>query len=215
MFGSLFRFLIFGARKSRTGTVIYVGMNFGCIYVLDFVISQSMDRIKQLEEEIAELKRARAEAKLHTDRFRAIFEHSRLGNKIINKDLEIIQANKALVDLLGFDDKADIIGRRILEFAPADRHADWAFLQEKLWSNLTPSFSLETCLFTKTGAIVWCQVTSILIPNDGDTLGYTIIEDITEQHKLRMQGKILYQLRVMNLKLRLPIFKRQFRSLIK
>ncbi|WP_461450412.1 PAS domain S-box protein [Mucilaginibacter sp.] len=42
------------------------------------------------------------------------------------------------------------------------------------------SFSLETCFRKKDGTIIWCQVTSILFPDSGETLGYTIIEDITE-----------------------------------
>ena len=39
----------------------------------------------------------------------------------------------------------------------------------------------------KDGSVIWCQVTSILFRDNGETLGYTIIEDITEQYKLRQQ----------------------------
>ena len=60
-------------------------------------------------------------------------------------------------------------------------------LQKQLWKEATPSFSLETVLIRKDGSLIWCQVTSILFPDQGETLGYTIIEDITEKHDLRLQ----------------------------
>ena len=120
-------------------------------------------------------------------RFRTVFEASRLGNKIISSDLKILQVNPAMVALLGFETKDDLIGAVILDFTPEEYHRDWKFLQEKLWHKASPSFSLETCLRKKDGTIIWCQVTSILFPDNGETLGYTIIEDITESYNLRMQ----------------------------
>ena len=60
-------------------------------------------------------------------------------------------------------------------------------LQDNLWDKNTPSFSLETCLRKKDGSVIECQITSILFQDKGETLGYTIIEDITEQNKLRSQ----------------------------
>lgn len=120
-------------------------------------------------------------------RFRTVFEASRLGNKIIDSGLRILQVNPAMVTLLGFDKKEDLIGAVILDFAPAECHEDWKFLQEKLWQRASPSFSLETCLHQKDGTKIWCQVTSILFTDNGETLGYTIIEDITERYNLRMQ----------------------------
>jgi PAS domain S-box-containing protein len=118
-------------------------------------------------------------------RFRTIFETSRLGNKIITPDLRILQVNPAMVALLGFEIKEDIIGTRILDYAPLDCQDDWRLLQNNLWNHNTPSFSLETCLRKKDGTVFWCQVTSILFQDQGQTLGYTIIENITEQHQLK------------------------------
>jgi PAS domain S-box-containing protein len=155
-----------------------------------------LDRISALEAENTQLKATAAikaeEAKVLAYQesqtiFKTIFEESRLGNKIINSDLTILEANAALVSLLGFTTKEEIVGTRILEYAPEFRRKDWTILQEKLWQHATPSFSLETCLLKRDGNIVWCQVTSILFQDRGETLGYTIIEDITEQHNLRLQ----------------------------
>ncbi|UKT62737.1 PAS domain-containing sensor histidine kinase [Pedobacter mucosus] len=120
-------------------------------------------------------------------RFRTIFETSRLGNKIIAPDLKILQVNPAMVALLGYDRKDEIIGTRILDYAPLECHKDWEILQDKLWSKRIPSFSLETCLRKKDGSIFWCQITTILFNDQGETLGYTIIEDVSKQHEVKQQ----------------------------
>jgi PAS domain S-box-containing protein len=118
-------------------------------------------------------------------RFRTVFENSRLGNKIITSDLKILQVNSALVAMLGYDRKEDIIGTFIMDYVPEGYQEHWKLLQSKLWHTKMPSFSLETCLRRKDGSTFWCQVTSILFSDQDDTLGYTIIEDISVQHKLK------------------------------
>lgn len=120
-------------------------------------------------------------------RFRTVFESSRLGNKIISADLKIIQLNQALVSMLGYHEKDDIIGTRVLDYAPVEFHAHWSLLQENLWAKKIPYFTLETCLRRKDGSIFWCQVTSILFEDQKETLGYTILEDISVQHQLKQE----------------------------
>lgn len=154
-----------------------------------------VSRITALEKENNELKKAvRSEKKATATAFlesktifKTIFESSRLGNKIINRDLTIIEANMAMITLLGFSAKHDLVGKKITDYAPDNRRSDWVILQDKLWQNTTPFFSLETCLVRADGTIIWCHVTSILFVDNGETLGYTIIEDVTEQYNLRLQ----------------------------
>jgi PAS domain S-box-containing protein len=146
-----------------------------------------MTEVERLQQEIDFLKQEKVAYEEVQHRFTTVFELSRLGNKIIDEELKILQVNQSLVTMLGYEHKDDIIGTRIFDYAPADRREDWRFLQQKLWASLTPSFSLETCLLRKDGSLIWCQVTSILIPENGKRLGYTILEDVTEQHNLRLQ----------------------------
>ncbi|GAB3290834.1 PAS domain-containing sensor histidine kinase [Hymenobacter tenuis] len=126
------------------------------------------------------------------ERFRTVFENSPLGQKIIDPDLTICQANQALADMLGFSTAEDLVGRRILEFAHPDHLADWTKLQESLWAHRKSSFQLETCLKRQDGTSFWCRVTSVLFPDDGGELGYTTLEDIAERKKLEISHKRLY-----------------------
>jgi PAS domain S-box-containing protein len=143
------------------------------------------DEVKQLKSEKLSVGIAHQKQEDYAEtqiRFRTIFENSKLANKIIAPDLKILQINQAMVELLGFDNKEEIIGARILDFVPPEYHAHWRLLQSKLWHKKTASFSLETCLRKKDGTSFWCQVTSILFEDQGQTFGYTILEDISVQH---------------------------------
>ncbi|MEJ7663147.1 MAG: PAS domain-containing sensor histidine kinase [Hymenobacter sp.] len=125
-------------------------------------------------------------------RFRTVFENSPLGQKIINPDLTIRQANAALVDMLGLTRRDEVEGRRILEFAHPHYRADWDRLQERLWHHRIPNFTFETCLVRADGSSFWCQVHSILFPDDGQELGYTTLIDTTAHKELEASLKRLY-----------------------
>jgi two-component system sensor histidine kinase VicK len=116
-------------------------------------------------------------------RFRTVFEHSPLGQKIIDSDLTICQANPALVAMLGFTHTSDVVGRKIMEFAHPDHRADWTRLQRSLWAHDLPYFVLETRLIRQTGSAFWCQVTSVLFPDEAGEMGYTTLIDMDEQKR--------------------------------
>ena len=125
-------------------------------------------------------------------RFRTVFDNAPLGQKIITPDLTIRQVNHAVVAMLGYEHREQLIGRKILEFAHPDHRADWQELQTRLWQHKLPAFSLETCLLRADGSSFWCQVHSVLFPDDGAELGYTILEDISERKTLEAKLKRLY-----------------------
>ncbi len=126
-------------------------------------------------------------------RFQTVFEGSQLGNKIIGSDLEILQVNQALVTLLGYATKEEIISTKILEYCHPDHKADWQLLQQKLWTEKIPSFSLDTCLIRRDGSSFHCRVTSILFEDNEQTLGYTILENIDERIRLEQKLHKLYE----------------------
>ena len=69
----------------------------------------------KLEKQLAIEKRY----EVSQERFRTIFEQSKLGSKIIAPDLTIIQANKALQEMLGYSEK-EIEGTKITDYAHPD-----------------------------------------------------------------------------------------------
>lgn len=125
-------------------------------------------------------------------RFRTVFDHSPLGNKIIDSELVIRQANPAVVAMLGFTHPSELVGHKIVEFAHPDYRDDWQNLQEHLWQHKMPYFVLETCLMHQNGSSLWCQVTSVLFEDEAGELGYTSLQDITQRKVLEETNKRLY-----------------------
>jgi two-component system sensor histidine kinase VicK len=125
-------------------------------------------------------------------RFRTVFENAPLGQKIITPDLTIRQANPAVVKMLGCASVADLVGRKIMDFAHPDHCADWQELQERLWAHKMPAFTLETCMVRADGSSFWCQVHSVLFPDEEGELGYTILEDISGRKGLEEKLKRVY-----------------------
>ncbi|HEX8327363.1 MAG TPA: PAS domain-containing sensor histidine kinase [Hymenobacter sp.] len=150
--------------------------------------------IRALREELQALRDASAAAgalardaaryHLRQVRFRTVFEHSPLGHKIIGPDLLIRDANPAVVALLGLPGPEALLGRPILDFAHPAHRADWRALQRALWDRSLPAFALETRLCRPDGTELWCRVTSVLFPDEGGTLGYTTLEDISPRKHL-------------------------------
>lgn len=145
------------------------------------------EEVSLLKAEIASLKALQLEKdRLKQDyensqvRFKTVFEQSPYGNKLINADLEIIKVNKALSRLLGYS-KKELLGRRITDLAHPDFVEHWKKLQFKLWAAHSACFCVDTCLIRKDKTSIWCHVTSILFSDNGETLGYTILENISER----------------------------------
>jgi two-component system sensor histidine kinase VicK len=67
------------------------------------------------------------------DRFRTVFENSPLGQKIIDPDLVIRQANPAVITMLGLMHPDELVGHHILEFVHPHYRTDWHELQKRLW----------------------------------------------------------------------------------
>jgi PAS domain S-box-containing protein len=120
--------------------------------------------------------------------FKNIFEQSAYGNKLIDSSLKIIRVNKALLKLLGYS-KKELLGSHITDIAHPDFVKHWEKLQHHLWTANKPSFSVDTCLVKKDKSYVWCHVTSILLKDNGETLGYTILENISERKVLERNLK--------------------------
>jgi two-component system sensor histidine kinase VicK len=123
--------------------------------------------------------------------FQTIFEQSKLGNKIIAKDLRIIKVNHALELILGYSQK-ELVDTKVLAYAHPDYIHPWLELQQNLWSESIPSFGIEPLLLRKDGSLIWCHVISILFHDGDDLLGYTILEDITERKALEQKLKKMY-----------------------
>jgi PAS domain S-box-containing protein len=158
-------------------------------------IQRLQENIRTLKLEVAASKllqkkidRSEQERDKSMDKFKTVFEQSPLGHKFIDADLRIIKVNKALIKLLGYKTK-ELLGSRITDIAVPEFASNWKKLQQELWTNQKPFFTIDTCLIKKNKSIIWCHITTILLEDNGKTLGYSILEDIsgrkTMEHDLK------------------------------
>jgi PAS domain S-box-containing protein len=72
-------------------------------------------RTGELERELTECRRAMQELRVKEERYRTIFEHAVLGIYRTTPDGRILEANPALVRMLGYDRFAELAGRNLEE----------------------------------------------------------------------------------------------------
>ena len=112
------------------------------------------------------------------DKFNTIFRLTSAASKIIASDLTILKVNDALAELMGYS-AAEIEGTKILNHVCPEFKQHWHDLQMALWSKKVPFFRLQACLNKKNKSLVWVNVTTILFNDEGETFGFTVLDDIT------------------------------------
>lgn len=118
-------------------------------------------------------------------KFKTIFDQSPHGYKYIDANLKILQLNKALIKLLGYS-KKELLGSCITDFVVPEYLKNWEELQHELWVNKKPSYSIDTCFINKNKSMVWCHVTTILLEDNGEMLGYTVLENFSDCKMMEM-----------------------------
>ena len=124
------------------------------------------------------------------DKFNAIFKLTSVASKIIGSDLTILKVNKALCELLDYPPE-QIEGTKILDHACEEHIAHWHRLQEEIWSRQVPFFKLQACLYRRDRSRVWVDVTTILYNDQGETFGFTVLDDISGMKQLKESQKRL------------------------
>jgi two-component system, OmpR family, sensor histidine kinase VicK len=157
------------------------------------------DTTQDPQTEINDLRKELGKLKSQQSRFKTIFETSDVAQKIIDRELKIVEANQALADLLGYT-MEEILGTEIMTYTHADFKDHWQQLQIALWQRKLPKFRLEACLLKKDKTEVWCIIHTILFTDNGKTFGYTLLEDITsrkhlERHKDQFVSVVAHELR--------------------
>jgi two-component system cell cycle sensor histidine kinase/response regulator CckA len=137
---------------------------------------------------IDETERVKAQQSLRVslEQFRVVFEESAVGMMLVNVDMEIIRANRAMCSMLGYsEDEIKEISIRGLTH-PEDLTKDLPTLQRLLQGGVA-SYQIEKRYIAKSGEVIWgLLTTSIVREGDGPPLyGIRVVEDITA----RKQGE--------------------------
>ncbi|MHA1909459.1 MAG: PAS domain-containing sensor histidine kinase, partial [Candidatus Thorarchaeota archaeon] len=131
-------------------------------------------------EDVTETKVAQSALKESESRLRANFEQAGIGMALVLMNGEIVEANLALQEFLGYDIE-ELLQMNTVNFThPEDIEKDNIALQNMLEAEKT-RYQIEKRYIRKDGEIVWGRLTVSLIKDADGTPQYTIgmVEDIT------------------------------------
>lgn len=112
--------------------------------------------------------------------FRTAFEQGPVGICLVGPDLRFLEVNGAYSRLLGYV-REELVGRPFTEFThPEDAERD-ADLARSLFAGEIPEYQIDKRYLTKTGRIIWVNLTAALIRDaDGNIAhGIGLVQDIT------------------------------------
>lgn len=114
------------------------------------------------------------------ERFRKTFEVAPIGMALVGLDFKPFMVNSVLCKLLGYTEQ-ELTGMTATELTyPEDVPADLE-MANQLLSGTIPSYTIEKRYLTKSGDIVWAQLSVALVRDKDDNILYALamLEDIT------------------------------------
>jgi len=149
---------------------------------------------ESLRIEIAERLSTKQKLDTSEERFRAIFESTTLGIKVLDLDGNILQTNTALQEMLGFAE-VELLGRHFSDFLfRADLPQALNLIQELRVTGAT-QYLFEHRIVLKDESVLWVKTTfsPVKKSNNNGKLAYIvgIVENINEQKHTEQEMKEL------------------------
>lgn len=150
-------------------------------------------QIAVIVTDITEKKRAEDALRASEYNFRNIFEASSDGILIVSNN-EIIDCNLALIDLLGYDSKASILGKNPIELSP-EKQPDGELSEEKIFKIYKNVAQNGNCKYEwwyerVDGKILPVEIVMTNILLNGRIVFHSLWRDISERKK--MESKMEY-----------------------
>lgn len=133
-------------------------------------------RMREEEQHLAAILRDREQ------RLAALFDQSRLGIVVIEENGRILECNRAIATMLGFE-RDELIGKMIMHRThPDDRERD-RLLWEELLDGKRDHYTIEKRYLHKDGHIVYGRMTCSVVRDESGKITFLVrfIEDISAQ----------------------------------
>ncbi|MCX6564357.1 MAG: HD domain-containing protein [Candidatus Aminicenantes bacterium] len=169
----------------------------------DYVMKDRLARLGQaveraLRDAVERRDRKRAEEALHQadKNFRRSLDESPLGIRIVSVDGKVLYANRAILDIYGYDDIEELRSTPAKKRYTAASYAEFQSRRKKRMNGEDYASEYEISIIRKTGQIRRLRVFRKEISWNGQKQFQTIYQDITRQKKTEEKlGKTLSSLR--------------------
>jgi PAS domain S-box-containing protein len=138
---------------------------------------------KELEESLAAFRTSRHQLQQLIERLP--------DGVLIQKDGAVRWANAALLEMLGFPQLEDVVGRSVLSFVPAEDREPLALAMRRAAANQVSEARIEYRVQRPDGSLRRLQSgTAQLVEFEGEPARMVVLRDVTEHHRLREQAAI-------------------------
>src|SRR5262249_3192630 len=116
------------------------------------------------------------------ERFRAAFENAAIGKAITGANLQFLQVNRAFCEMLGYTE-SELLARSPVELTHPDDRAETRAMVERLLASGEDSGRMLKRYLRKDGDVVWGDLTTTIVRDDGGKPSYFVSEiiDVTER----------------------------------
>ncbi|MCD6075183.1 MAG: kinE 9, partial [Rhodospirillales bacterium] len=175
---SIYEYEIEGVRKD--------GSTFWCSKMASHVEWDGQRAVQIVIVDISERKKTEQQLAERERIYRETFENAPVALLRTNRDREIIEANLAFANMLGYPVE-EIIGHRVGEFAPRTDTTHVVPEIRKVWTREIDHLDTEHRMVRKDGREIWVQSSARLTPGSGDGANATEMlaqfQDITRRHE--------------------------------
>lgn len=157
----------------------------------DHYIRKDPVKIKGVYTEVAHhIRKLAAKRQLEADldaseeRFRTVFEQGAIGMTVVDKNDNMLQANRALADMLEYE-LDELLEFNVIDFSHPDDWEKDKKLAEKAIENNKNSYQMKKRFIKKDGSIFWGRLTVSLVYDEHGEFKYDIgfVEDIDERKR--------------------------------
>jgi PAS domain S-box-containing protein len=135
-------------------------------------------------QDITERKRAERALRESEERFRAIYEHGRMGIAVSDLEGRLLLTNPVFERILGYE-RDELIGRNFREFTfDEDLHQEDVYVREML-EGKRDHYEIEKRFYRKDRAVIWVVLSAAVVRGSDrkPAFGLAMIQDITERRR--------------------------------
>jgi PAS domain S-box-containing protein len=132
--------------------------------------------------DISERKEAEARLREAEDRFRGAFDSAAIGMALVSPDGRWLQVNRALCELVGFNEQ-ELIGTPVREITHPDDMDDDLDYKRRMLTGEIDTYQLDKRYLHKLGHTIWIRLSASLVRDvDGSAVYFVSqIQDISQQ----------------------------------
>jgi PAS domain S-box-containing protein len=160
------------------------GTRFWADVVLTSIIDDAgeLRGFAKVTRDLTERKRTEEELRQSEELFRQTFNNAPIGMSMVSLDYRFLRVNKAFCDMLGYTPE-ELAALTFVDITyPDDLEEDLA-LAERLFKGEIPNYKLEKRYITKTGEVIWIELTVTIVRDTADQPLYVLgmVENINER----------------------------------